>query len=133
MSEQRRVAVIATKGTLDEAYPPLNVATVAASMGAEVAIFFTFDGLYLLHPQINQRLPLPSGKEEMRQKLEEGGIPSVPELIEIAKESGIRLFACQMTMDVMGIEEKALVPGIESCGAAAFLEFAFDADTTLTF
>ena len=50
MSERvKRLALVASKGTLDQAYPPLILATTAVAMGWEVGIFFTFYGLNILH------------------------------------------------------------------------------------
>ena len=47
---KKRLALVASKGTLDQAYPPLILATTAASLGWEVGIYFTFYGLDILHP-----------------------------------------------------------------------------------
>lgn len=60
-------------------------------------------------------------------------IPSIPELVTMAKELGVKFVACQMTMDVMGITAEDLIDGIEVGGAVTFLEFAKDASPTLTF
>lgn len=129
----RRVAVIATKGDLEGAYPPLNIATAAAAMGAEVAVFCTFGGLNILrkHPELH--LPMPDHLKGAEEGFKRAGVPPVSELIEICKESGVKLIACQMTMDVMGITEDDLVDGLDYAGATSFLDFAFDADTTVTF
>ncbi|MNT99460.1 hypothetical protein D3C72_2423140 [compost metagenome] len=55
------------------------------------------------------------------------------ELIDIAKESGVRLIGCQMTIDVMGLDKEHFIEGIELGGAATFLDFAFDAQVSLNF
>ncbi len=60
-------------------------------------------------------------------------VATIPELMQIAVESGVRLIACQMTMDVMGIKKEHLIDAIEVGGAATFLEFASRNAIALTF
>ncbi len=61
-----RLAIIATKGTLDMAYPPLILASVAASLGVETAIFFTFYGLNIIHKEKMKNLKIaPVGNPAM--------------------------------------------------------------------
>jgi peroxiredoxin family protein len=57
----------------------------------------------------------------------------VAELLDIAKESGVKLIACQMTIEVMGLDLSHFTDGVDIGGAATFLDFAFDADVTLNF
>lgn len=134
MSKQRRVAIIAGNGDLASAYKVLNIATTAAAMDAEVGVFFTFGGLQILHRKGSQELPEPSGGAGTRQALEAAAVPPVPEMLAMAAESGVKLIACQMTLDVMNIAADELVPEVaEHAGAASFLEFALDADVSLTF
>ncbi len=150
----KRMAIIASRGTLDMAYPPLILATTAAAMDMEVAIFFTFYGLDLVRkkkikklkvsPVGNPAMPKPipqwmavlPGMTWMATKMMKGwmkkaNVAPYDELLEMAVESGVRLIACQMTMDVMGIKHEELIDGVEVGGAATFLEFAKDADITL--
>ncbi len=58
-------------------------------------------------------------------------MPTIPDLIGMAKENGVRLIACQMTLDVLGIKKEDLIDGLEFAGAGAFLDYAADADITL--
>jgi peroxiredoxin family protein len=60
-------------------------------------------------------------------------VASLGELMEMAKELGVKLIACQMSMDVMGIKKEDLIDGVEIGGAATFLEFASHNAITLTF
>lgn len=129
----QKVAIIASNGGLDTGYKVFNLATAAASMGAEVSIFFTFAGLKLIHNQANGNLALPAGMEEMQGAFKAHGVPSIPELVDVARELGVQFIGCQMTMDVMGIGPEQLVEGVEVGGAATFLAAAFDAGVTLTF
>lgn len=127
----RKVAIIASQGTLDTAYKVLNIATAAASMDAEVTIFFTFEGLAILTQP--DSLQMPPGKEEIQGALGQAGLPSIREMLDMAAESGVQFLGCQMTMDVMGIKQEHLFGNCPVGGAAAFLEYAFDADVSVTF
>ena len=128
-----RVAIISSNGSLFDAYKVFNIATAAASLDMEVAIFFTFEGLNLIHKEANKNLPFPEGKEHFREGFTESNVPSIPEMVDMSRELGVKLIGCQMTMDVMGLEMEDFVDGVESGGAVTFLEFAKYADVTLTF
>jgi peroxiredoxin family protein len=150
----KKLAIIASKGTLDGAYPPFILASTAVALGFEVKIFFTFYGLTLLkkdlslkvsplgNPAMPMPIPVPSivqvipGLEwfatwMMKRKLKAKGVASVEELRDICVESGVELIACQMTVDLFDFKHEDFIDGITSGGAATFLEFAGDADTTL--
>lgn len=156
MSEDKpkRMAIIAANGTLDAAYPPVILASTAIAMDMEVAIFFTFYGLNLIHkkkskklkvsPIANPAAPMPvpniigmipgmTGMATMMMNrwMKKANVAKFIELRDICIEGGVRMIGCQMTMDVMGIKEQDLIDGCELGGAAAFLEFAKDADITL--
>jgi len=158
VTEERatRLAIIAGHGTLDAAYPPLILATAAAAMDMETAIFFTFFGLEILKkdkanklqvaPIANPAMPMPvpniigmlpgmtaMATSMMNGWMQKAHVAKLGELLEIAVESGVKLIACQMTMDVMGIKKEDLIAGIEIGGAATFLEFASQNAITLTF
>ncbi len=151
---RRRLALVASKGTLDGAYPPLILAATAASLGWEVGIFFTFYGLNILHKKKHRRLKVASlanpampvavpnlvgalpgmtaaATRMMKGWMKRSNLPDVPQFLEMARESGVKLFACSTTMGVMGIREGDLVPGADVAGATAFLDFAADADVSL--
>jgi peroxiredoxin family protein len=129
----RKLAIIAANGGRDSAYKVFNIATAAAAMEMEVAIFFTFGGLTLINKQANTALPLPTGMEGMAEAFVAHGVPTVPELVDMALDLGIKFIGCQMTMDLMKMPREDLVDGVEVGGAATFLAFAQDADVTLTF
>lgn len=151
---KRKVAIIASKGTLDMAYPPLILATTAAAMDAEVQVFFTFYGLNIIKkngaeklqvvPIANPAMPVPMpnilgilpGMTPMATKMMKGmfskqNVVSISELLRQAIELDVKLIGCQMTMDVMGIRREDLLDEIEIGGAATFLGFANGAHTTL--
>ena len=128
-----KVAIIASNGGLFDAYKVFNIATAAAATEAEVAIFFTFEGLNLIHKQAHHRLPLPAGREQIAEGFKNANIPSIPALVGMAQELGVKIIACQMTMDVMNLKKEDFIDGIEVGGAVTFLDFAKDANVSLTF
>lgn len=130
---KRRVAIIASNGGLDDAYKVLNIATAAAATEAEVAIFFTFEGLNIIHREGHKALTMGPGKEHFVEGFKKANVPGVSEMLDMARESGVKMIGCQMTMDVMNIGLEQLVDGVEVGGAVTFLDYAYDADTTVTF
>jgi len=152
----KRLAIIASHGTVDAAYPPFILATAAAAMDMEVAIFFTFFGLQILKkgkidklkvaPIANPAMPVPmpniigmlpgmtaAATAMMNSWMKKAKVAKLSELLEMSKEMGVRLIGCQMTMDVVGIKKEELIEGLEIGGAATFLEFASHNAITLTF
>jgi peroxiredoxin family protein len=162
----RRLALIASKGTLDWAYPPFILSSAAVSMGWEVGVFFTFYGLPLLLKDLNAKvsplgnpampMKMPFGSDEfqainwriptlamalpgfsdvatnlMKQTFKNKGVATIDELRSVCLECGANLIACQMTMDVFGFKKEDFIPECSVAGAAAFLEFAADADVQL--
>lgn len=129
----KKVAIIASNGGLFDAYKVFNIATAAAAGEAEVEIFFTFDGLNLIHKEAHQNLEIPEGREGLVDAFKAQNTPTIPELVAMSKELGVKFIACQMTMDVMGLEIDAFVDGTEVAGAASFVHYASDADLSLSF
>jgi peroxiredoxin family protein len=151
-SRKNRTAIIASKGTLDMAYPPLLLATGARSMGIEASIFFTLYGVNILKknanlkvaPLANPAMPMPvpniigalPGMTSMASMMMKGmfkkqAVPTIKELLDMARDSGVKLIACQMTLDVLGMKKKDLIDGIEYGGLATFLEYGMGATVTL--
>lgn len=154
MSE-KKLAIIATKGTLDWAYPPFILASTAAAIGYRVEVFFSFYALQLLrkdlsglrvsplgNPAMPMPIPMPTvlqaipGLESMatmmmKRKMKSKGVASVAELREVCIESDVRLLACQMTVDLFDFKPSDFIDDIELAGAATVFEFAGDADMSL--
>jgi len=151
---QKKMAIIASKGSLDMAYPPLILATTAAAMDMDVTIFFTFFGLEMIKKNQADKLkvsplgnpalhmPMPNivgampGMEAiatamMKSMFKKHGVATISQLLELAKESGVKLIACQMTMDVLGIKQEDIIDGVEFGGAATFMDIAADAQISL--
>lgn len=154
VSRPRRLALVASKGTLDQAYSPLILATTAGSLGWEVGIYFTFHGLDILHKDRFDRLKVapvgnPAGPIRiptlvgalpgatraatgvMKRWMRRSSMPPVSEFLDMARGLGVTFFACATTMGVMGVEPEDLVEGAQIAGAAAFLDFAASADVQL--
>lgn len=129
----KKVAIIASNGGLFDAYKVFNIATAAAAGDAEVEIFFTFDGLNLIHKEGHKNLAIPEGRESLVDAFKEQNTPTIPELVAMSQEMGVKFIACQLTMDVMGLELDALVDGTEVAGAASFVHYATNADLSLSF
>ena len=152
----RRACIIASKGTLDWAYPPFILSAAAAAAGMEASVFFTFYGLNLIRkdyertarvsPTGNPAMPMPVPMADvfagmpgmkavatsmMRSMFRRKHVSSIGELIDVARESGVRLIACQMTMEVFGYQQSDFIEGVELGGAAAFLSEARRAHVTL--
>jgi peroxiredoxin family protein len=72
-----------------------------------------------------------AGARMLRQMMKQKDVVSVEELFEVARESGVRLVACTMSMDVMGIQPDELVDGLELGGVATYLGDAADSKVTL--
>ena len=157
MSE-KKVAIIATKGTLDWGYPPFILASTAAALGYEVQIFFTFYGLQLLKKKMNVKvsplgnpgMPMPMGMDKwfpvlgtaipgmesmmtmmMKNKMKSKGVASLEDLRELCVEAEVKIIACQMTVDLFDMSPADFIDGIEYGGAATFFEFAGESDITL--
>jgi len=76
---------------------------------------------------------MPEGKEHFAQGFTKANVPAIPDLVAMSQEMGVTFIGCQMTIDVMGLDQEDFIDGIEVGGAVTFLEFAKDADVTLTF
>jgi peroxiredoxin family protein len=154
MANQKKLAIIATKGTLDWAYPPFILASTAASLDYQVEIFFTFYGLQLLRKKLdlqvsslgNPAMPMPMPvpvlmqilpgmqafmTKMMKKTIEKKGVHSVEQLRDICLESDIKMIACQMTVTLFDFNKEDFIDGIEYAGATTFFDFAGDADITL--
>ena len=151
----KKMALIATKGALDMAYPPFILASTAAAMGYEVRIFFTFYGLQLLRkdlsgiaisPLANPAMPMPvpmpvivsvlpgmqaMATSMMKAKMKKKGVASLTELRDLCIEADVKFIACQMTVDLFEFEKSDFIEGIEYGGAATFMKFAGESDVCL--
>ncbi len=153
MSE-KKLAIIATKGTLDWGYPPFILASTAAALGYETQVFFTFYGLQLLKKDLdlqvsslgNPGMPMPMpvpvmlqalpGMQSMmttmmKKKMKEKGVADLAELRDLCVEAEVSMVACQMTVDLFEMDTSEFIDDVEYGGAATFFEFAGESDICL--
>lgn len=150
----KKLAIIATKGTLDWAYPPFILASTAAALGYETRMFFTFYGLQLLRKNLdlkvsslgNPAMPMPfpvpamlqilPGMQAlmtamMKKKIRDKGVASIKELRQLCLEAEVKMIGCQMTIDLFDFSRDDFIAGIDFGGAATFFEFAGESDVNL--
>ncbi|GAA0203640.1 DsrE/DsrF/DrsH-like family protein [Halobaculum roseum] len=150
---QKKLTIIATKGTFDMAYPPLILASTAAAFGWEVVVFHTFWGLDILHEEKskslqlsavgNPNMPMPNAlaalpgmdrmaTKMMEKRIDDNGTATIEELVEVSLDQGVELQACQMTIDLMDYDEDdfydEVVTGV---GAATALQHMTESDVQL--
>jgi peroxiredoxin family protein len=141
-----RVTLVVFSGELDRNLAALVIATGATAMGLEVSIFYTFWGLTalkkrstmrgkglkeklfaLMTPGRLNRMPVSKmnfggmGRVMLQSMMRDKQVASVDELFDMARQLGVKLIACTMSMDVMGIAREELIDGIEVGGVATFL------------
>ena len=154
--KKKRMAIIASKGSLDMAYPPLILASTAGAMDVEVTIFFTLYGVDIINkhkygslkvapianPAMPSPIPMPNiigmlpgmtflGTQMMKGMIKKINWPTIPELIEACREVDVKMIACTPTLEMTGLTKEDLVDGVVLGGAAEFLNFALDANVSL--
>ncbi len=149
--------IIVFSGDLDKAIATFIIANGAVAMGKEVNLFFTFWGLNILRKPKNVRvkknlieklfgwmMPRGSRKLQLSQMkmmgmgtkmikaiMKKHNIDSLESLIQSAMKNGVKLIACQMTMDLMGIKQEELIDGVEIGGVATMLGFSDKSNMSL--
>ncbi len=144
MSEERKVAFICSKGTLDMAYPALVMGWAALGNGIDVTIFFTFWGLDIINKErvdhlelapvantsmkmdmmgVPGHLGIPNivgvlpgmtafATKLMKNKMNQLEVPPVREYLQMMVDGGAKLYACKMSVDMMGLDKKDFVDGV---------------------
>jgi peroxiredoxin family protein len=156
--QAKKMTIIAWSGTLDKAWPTLILATTAAASGMDVAVFFTFWGLRILQRN-NKRLTGRNWKQRMlavfnrggsdhlglsklqmagmgpvmmRQLAREHKVAEPTELLEMAQQLGVKLWPCQMTMDLMGLKREDFIDGLsDTVGAATAIQRMSESEINL--
>jgi len=155
--EKTDKSMVVFSGDLDKALASFIIANGAAAMGRKVTMFFTFWGLNVLRkdekinvkknfmekmfgammPRGSKKLKLSKmnmggmGSAMMKKIMKDKNVDSLEALIKQAQNNGVRMVACTMSMDVMGIKEEELLDGIEYAGVATFLSSAENSDASL--
>ena len=149
--------LIIFSGDLDKAIASFIIANGARAMGKEVTMFFTFWGLNIIKketqvktkkdfmakmfskmmPKNSKKLGLSKmnmagiGPKLIRKVMKDKNIQSLEELIDEAMKSGVRMVACQMSMDVMGVAAEELLDGVEIGGVATMLAASDESNMSL--
>lgn len=153
-----KLTLVVFSDDLDKVMASMVIANGALAMGKPVSLFFTFWGLDVIRreeaPSVNKPLMdrmftsmLPSGpghlnsisKMDMhglgakmiRKVMHDKGVETPSNLLKSLVDGGAQLIACQMSMDVMGIQKAELIDGVELGGVVAFLGEAGESGTTL--
>uniref|UniRef100_A0A7C4Y570 NADH dehydrogenase FAD-containing subunit n=1 Tax=candidate division WOR-3 bacterium TaxID=2052148 RepID=A0A7C4Y570_UNCW3 len=158
MNNNESVSIVVFSGDLDKVMAAFIIANGAAASGMEVNMFFTFWGLSALRKKGAKAkgkrfiekmfgMMLPNGAEKLalskmhmfgmgtmmlKNVMKSKKIPSLPELIDMAKQLGVNLYLCEMSMNVMGLKREEFIDGIKDIvGVASYLEHASKANITL--
>ncbi len=155
-TEHEKLVIFAWSGDLDRVWPTLILATTAAASGMATTVFFTFWGLFPLvknevsitgenwmqkmlslmnhggtaHLKLSKMNFMGMGPSMMSTLAKQHHVASPQELLDTARELGVKLVPCQMTMDLMGLKREDLVEGVgEPAGAMSAIEDMKDAVT----
>ncbi|KYD07891.1 DsrE/DsrF/DrsH-like family protein [Heyndrickxia sporothermodurans] len=157
MSEKKRTTIVLFSGDYDKAMAAYIIANGAAAYDHEVTIFHTFWGLNALRKDEKLMIKkgflekvfgkmMPKGADKMglskmnfagfgpkmiKNVIKKHNAMTLPQLIEMAEEQDIKLVACTMTMDLLGLKQEELLDNIEYAGVAAYLGDAEDGNVNL--
>jgi peroxiredoxin family protein len=158
-TQEDKLSLIVFSGDLDKVLASFVIATGAVAMGLDVVMFFTFWGTPVLRDKkkavggkdfmgkmFGTMLPKGAGGVKlskmnmggmgttmMRTLMKKKNVASIEQLMELAAEFGVRIFVCEMTMDLMGFKREEMVdyPDLTYCGVAKFLEEAVESKIQL--
>lgn len=135
--KKNKLVLVVSKGTLDGLYPPFILATTAAAQGMEVHMYFTFGGMRLLTQSMAGSLDvskdLDLSKEELMSLLKKGGMPTIQEILDRARQMGVKIHACSSTMKLFGTGEQDIAKYDDIIGASAYLDLASDPNAITLF
>jgi peroxiredoxin family protein len=151
-SPDNKLSMIVFSGDMDKVLASLVIATGAVAMGMDVVMFFTFWGTPVLRDKGKNvggkdlmgkmfGAMLPKGACEvklskmnmagmgtamMKSLMKKKNVASLEEMLELAAELGVRIYVCEMSMDLMGLKREEIIdyPNLGFCGVAKFLEEA---------
>ncbi|WP_181969196.1 DsrE/DsrF/DrsH-like family protein [Bacillus clarus] len=157
VEEKKKTTIVLFSGDYDKAMAAYIIANGAAAYDQEVTIFHTFWGLNALrkdeHVKVKKNLleklfgkMMPRGANKMglskmnfagmgpkmiKQVMKKHNAMPLPDLIDMAKEQGIKLVACQMTVDLLGLKEEEIMADVEFAGVGVYLADASDGNVNL--
>ncbi|KAA6461471.1 MULTISPECIES: DsrE/DsrF/DrsH-like family protein [Bacillus cereus group] len=157
MEQKKKTTIVLFSGDYDKAMAAYIIANGAAAYDQEVTIFHTFWGLNALRK--SEYVPtkktflekmfgkmMPRGADKMglskmnfagmgpqmiKSVMKKHNAMPLPDLIDMAKEQGVKLVACQMTVDLLGLKEEEIMADVEFAGVAAYLSDASDGNVNL--
>lgn len=155
--QKEKTTIVLFSGDMDKAMAAFIIANGAAAYDHDVTIFFTFWGLNTMRkdevvkvrkgflekafgwmmPRGPKKLGLSKmnfmgmGPKLIQHVIKKHNALTLPQLIELAKEQGVKLVACTMTMDLLGLQREELIDGLEYAGVAGYLGDATDAKVNL--
>jgi peroxiredoxin family protein len=149
--EDRKIAFVCSKGTLDMAYPALIMASGALEQGVETHIFFTFWGMDMINKKTMGNLkftpvgntathmpmaltPLPGvttmATKKMKKQMEDLDIPDVPTFLRHLSDMGCHLWACKMSVDMFDLDEDGMIDELDGVlNVSDFIELIDGAQT----
>jgi peroxiredoxin family protein len=156
-NHNEKTTIVLFSGDMDKAMAAFIIANGAAAYDHEVTIFFTFWGLNTMRkdevvkvnkgflekafgwmmPRGAKKLGLSKmnfmgmGPKMIQHVIKKHNALTLPQLIELAQEQGVKLVACTMTMDLLGLQQEELIDGLEYAGVAGYLGDATDAKVNL--
>ncbi len=151
--EKKSLGIIASKGTLDMAYPPLILASAARALDWDVFVFFTFWGLDIIHKDKTKNLKIAQlaipnlgipnlvgvlpgmtklTNNIMKKRMKNNNVVSLDTLLNACIEAGVDLMACEMTANLMEYSESDFIEGVKTgVGAATAIDRMADCDIQL--
>jgi peroxiredoxin family protein len=156
---ENKLSMVVFSGELDKVLAALIIATGAVAMGMEVVMFFTFWGTPVLRDKkkkaggkdvmgkmFGAMLPTGTGDVKlsnmnmggmgtamMKSLMKKKNVASLEEMLEMAEELGVRIYVCEMTMDLMGFKREEFIDykGMGFAGVATFLQEAANSKVQL--
>lgn len=134
-----KATLIVHSGDMDKIYSAFIIGNGALSMGMDVSMYFTFWGLERLKKGELEEGPLSRknmmglGKWMIEKKMDESNVASLEELLQDFVDLGGKILACDMTMDIMGLEKEDLRDDVitEYCAVGTYIKEAKESDMTL--
>ncbi|MBN2167789.1 MAG: DsrE/DsrF/DrsH-like family protein [Actinobacteria bacterium] len=158
MENTDNVTIVVFSGELDKALAAFNIANTAASMGMKVSMFFTFWGLSVIQKdksgrgnkdplqfmmskmnssgagklKLSKMNMMGMGKKSMKSLMRKYKMPSLDEMIALAKEQGVEFVACTTSIALMGLEKSDFIDGVDRfAGASTYLGLASEGNVNL--
>lgn len=153
---ENQLSMVVFSGDMDKAIASFIIATGAAAMGLDVSMFFTFWGLSVIKKnksfedknvlekgfaamlpagpdqlKLSQMNFFGAGAKIMRKLMNDHEVTSLNEFVEMAQEFGVRMVACDMSQELLGIKDDELIDGLEHGGVATFIGDAASSKVSL--